>query len=88
MLGYHPFTEDTCNGENRPMDLTWWGSPKHEYWHDFILHMERENLFNKDEETLEKLDEVYAYLLNKSEVIDSRKASVSRIAGTLYMQLE
>lgn len=24
MPGYHPFTEDTCNGKNRPMDLTWW----------------------------------------------------------------
>jgi hypothetical protein len=125
------------------MDLTWWGSFRNEYWHDFVLHMERENLFKKDEETLEKLfcdrestpenvigimnvrskdridqllrvakatckietalivfktcstgknqpyfDEVYAYLLNKSEVIDSRKAFVSEIAGTLYMQLD
>jgi hypothetical protein len=57
MLGYHPFTEDTCNGTYRPMDLTWWGyyNPADEYWYDFILHMERENLFNKDEETMEKL---------------------------------
>lgn len=55
MLGFHPFTEDTCNGTYRPMDLTWWGNYDNEYWHDFVLHLERENLFNKDEETLEKL---------------------------------
>lgn len=55
MLGYLPFTEDTCGGENRPMDLTWWGSYDGEYWHDLILHLERENLFPKDQETLDKL---------------------------------
>lgn len=55
MLGYHPFTEGTCNGKNRAMDLTWWGSFDNDYWHDFILHLERENLFKKDEETLDKL---------------------------------
>jgi hypothetical protein len=37
------------------MDLTWWGSYEDGYWHDFILHLERENLFKKDEETLDKL---------------------------------
>jgi hypothetical protein len=142
MLGYHPFTEDTCDGTYRPMDLTWWGNYDDEYWHDFVLHLERENLFNKDEETLDKLfcdreyipknvigimnvrnkekiaelvkiskatckinntllvfkttssgknqpyfDEVHAYLLNKSEVVMTKKASVSDIVGTLYMQL-
>lgn len=57
MLGYHPFTEDTCNGIYRPMDLTWWGDydSTDGYWNDFVLHLERENLFNKDVETLEKL---------------------------------
>lgn len=57
MLGYHPFTEDTCNGTYRPMDLTWWGDydSTNGYWNDFVLHLERENLFNKDVETLEKL---------------------------------
>lgn len=57
MLGYHPYTEDTCNGANRPMDLTWWGDydSANEYWHEFILHLERENLFDKDVATLEKL---------------------------------
>ncbi|KUP22073.1 hypothetical protein [Paenibacillus sp. DMB5] len=143
MLGYHSFTEDTCNGQNRPMDLTWWDNDDGEYWQDFILHLERENLFKKDEETLEKIltsreyvpnnaigimnvlnrnrinelvsiaiatceipnvllvfktnstgrqqqyfDEVYAYLLNKSKVVEQKKALVSDIAGTLYMQLE
>jgi len=55
MLGYYPFTEDTCNGSNRAMDLTWWDNYDGEYWHDFILHLERENYFYKDFETLEKL---------------------------------
>jgi hypothetical protein len=57
MLGFDPFTEDTCNGTYRPMDLTWWGNYNHadEYWYDFVLHLERENLFSKDEETLDKL---------------------------------
>jgi len=55
MLGYYPFTEDTCNGSVRPMDLSWWGSFDGEYWHDLVLHLERENWFKKDEETLDKL---------------------------------
>lgn len=55
MLGYHPFSEDTYNGKNRPMDLTWWDNYDEEYWHDLILHLERENLFDKDEVTLDKL---------------------------------
>lgn len=55
MLGYHPFTEDTCDGTSRSMDLSWWGKYDNDYWHDLILHTERENLFSKDEETLEKL---------------------------------
>jgi hypothetical protein len=37
------------------MDLSWWGSFDGEYWHDLVLHLERENLFKKDEETLDKL---------------------------------
>ncbi|WP_143469662.1 hypothetical protein [Lentibacillus sediminis] len=37
------------------MDLSWWGSYDNEYWYDLILHLERENLYNKDEETLDKL---------------------------------
>ncbi|AYF04916.1 hypothetical protein bcgnr5378_13690 [Bacillus cereus] len=143
MLGYYPFTEDTCNGSYRPMDLTWWDNCDGEYWYDFVLHLERENLFKKDVETLEKLfdereqvpqntigiinvrngdrvrelvkvaqkmckvdnallifrtnssdnkksylDEVHAYLLNKSSIIDNKKVSVIVIADTLYMNFE
>ncbi|WP_309119915.1 hypothetical protein [Paenibacillus sp.] len=144
MLGYYPFTEDTCNGKRRAMDLTWWGSYSYEedYWHDFVLHLERENYFKKDEETLDKLfadeeptprhaigilnvrngaradellkraksmcrldeallvfrtyssgkkqpyfDEVLAYRLRKSKVVDERRASVTSIEGTLFMKL-
>lgn len=140
MLGYFPFTEDTCNGENRPMDLTWWDNFDGEFWNDFVLHLERENYFNKDEETLEKIfcereytpsniigimnvrnherieelislsklmcksdnallifkttssgknqeyfDEIYAYLLKKTEIIAIKTAYVTDIFGTLNM---
>jgi len=37
------------------MDLSWWGNYDDDYWHDLILHVERENYYNKDEETLKKL---------------------------------
>jgi hypothetical protein len=37
------------------MDLSWWGDYDGEYWHDLILHLERVNLFDKDEITLDKL---------------------------------
>lgn len=55
MLGYHPFTEDTSSSTRRPMDLSWWGYYEDGYWYGLILHLERENLYKKDEETLEKL---------------------------------
>lgn len=55
MLGYSSFTEDTFDGTNRPMDLTWWDNYDGTYWNDFVLHLERENLFKKDKETLQKL---------------------------------
>ncbi|MDQ1002630.1 hypothetical protein QFZ28_003030 [Neobacillus niacini] len=55
MLGFLPYTEDTCNGKYRAMDMTWWDNFDGDYWHDFILHLERENNFKKDLETLEKL---------------------------------
>jgi hypothetical protein len=55
MIGYLPFTEDTCNGTYRAMDMTWWDRFDGDYWHDFVLHLERENVFKKDVETLEKL---------------------------------
>lgn len=141
MLGYYPFTEDTCNGTYRPMDLTWWDNFDGDYWNEFILHLERENFFKKDIETLEKLfdkreytpqnvigiinvpnkdrmdelitlakmicqienallvfrtnspnnrsgyfDEVYAFLLNNKDIVDRKKATVSEIAGILFMQ--
>jgi hypothetical protein len=55
MLGYHAFTEDTCDGTYRPMDLTWWDDLDGEGWNRLVLHLERENTFHKDEETLKKL---------------------------------
>lgn len=55
MLGYLPYTEDTAGSTCRPMDLSWWGEYDGEFWYDLILHLERENLFDKDEVTLDKL---------------------------------
>ncbi|WLV25856.1 hypothetical protein QR721_06545 [Aciduricibacillus chroicocephali] len=113
-------------------------------WNTLVLHLERENLFRKDYETLEKLfvereaiipehvigimnvksiermqeliylaqqmckienvllvfrtpssgkynglcDEVYAYLLNNKNVIDTKVAYISEISGLLYMFYE
>ena len=143
MLGYYPFTEDTCDGTYRPMDLTWWGNHDDDYWHDFVLHLERENFYQKDEETLEKLfaereviptnaigiinvphkeridyllqimekfskvknsllifkttstgknqiyfDEVYAYHFKDNKLDKEKKATISEVSGTLFMQLE
>lgn len=134
MLGYHPFTEDTCDGKKRD-------NYDGEYWHDLILHLERENLFDKDEGTLDKLfcdrefspknairimnvrnreridelvkiakatckvenallvfrttssgksqaffDELHAYTFNKNRDKDFKKAHISEIGGTLFMQ--
>jgi hypothetical protein len=140
MLGYCPFTEDNCRGINRPMDLTWWDGEDADSWNDFILHLERENSFGKDLETLEKLfmeselvpynvigimnvknherieqllgaakvmckvenallifrtnskentkgyfDEVHAYLLRTDQILNTKFAYVSEVAGTFFM---
>ncbi len=53
-MGYESFTEDS-SGSSRAMDLSWWGKGHGEYWGDLVLHLERENLWKKDEETLQKL---------------------------------
>lgn len=55
MLGYYAFTEDTVDGGNRAMDLSWWDNFDGESWNDLVLHLERENYYYKDEETLDKL---------------------------------
>ncbi|MCB0193667.1 MAG: hypothetical protein KDJ65_17095 [Anaerolineae bacterium] len=51
---YESFTED-MTGSLRLMDLSWWDNYSNGYWHNLVLHLERENLWNKDEETLLKL---------------------------------
>ncbi len=53
-MGYESFTEDTT-GPSRRMDLSWWGGLRDGYWHNLVLHLERENLWKKDKETLLKL---------------------------------
>ncbi|MCY6354382.1 hypothetical protein [Clostridium sp. ZS2-4] len=62
MLGYFSFVEDTKPnkdyGRSRPMDLAWWKSDERidkECFTKLVLHLERENLWNKDIETLDKL---------------------------------
>lgn len=78
MLGYFPFTEDTCNGSYRPMDLTWWDNYDGEYWYNFILHLERENLFKKDYETLEKL-------FDKREMVPENVIGIITVPNTYRM---
>ncbi|MGZ9583720.1 hypothetical protein [Paenibacillus marinisediminis] len=69
-LGYYSFFEDSkpdlLKGRSRPMDLAWWKwdarENKEEYLY-LVLHLERENLFHKAYDTLDKLfsasDEYY-----------------------------
>ncbi|BCG60795.1 hypothetical protein [Paenibacillus sp. URB8-2] len=62
MLGLFSFVEDTKPnldyGRSRPMDLSWWKwderIDKENYLY-VVLHLERENLFKKDIETIDKL---------------------------------
>lgn len=62
MLGFHVYVEDSkpdkSKGRSRPMDLAWWRWDERinkEHYVGLILHLERENLWNKDVETIEKL---------------------------------
>ncbi|MFB5086043.1 hypothetical protein PGC35_02290 [Psychrobacillus sp. PGGUH221] len=62
MLGFDSFVEDSkfdkLKGRSRPMDLSWWKWDKRydeENFHYLALHLERENVCIKDEETIEKL---------------------------------
>lgn len=60
MLGYWTFTEDKADGTSRAMDLSWWDNfveneNGNKEWKDLILHLERENFYKKDIETINKL---------------------------------
>ncbi|MHA2402334.1 MAG: hypothetical protein ACXADH_05020 [Candidatus Kariarchaeaceae archaeon] len=57
VLGFDIFTEDTIDGTQRAMDLTWWGDfdAERDEWQTLILHLERENYYKKAEDTLDKL---------------------------------
>ena len=62
MLGFDSFVEDAkfdkVRGRSRPMDLAWWKwderIDKENYVH-LAMHLERESLPNKDEDTIDKL---------------------------------
>lgn len=61
-LGFFSFVEDTKPnydyGRSRPMDLSWWKWDERvssEYFTNLVLHLERENQYDKDFETIEKL---------------------------------
>ncbi|MFF2753525.1 hypothetical protein ACFVR1_07155 [Psychrobacillus sp. NPDC058041] len=62
MLGFDVFVEDSkfdkLLGCSRPMDLSWWKWDKRFDAENFLypaLHLEREYIWSKDEETIEKL---------------------------------
>ncbi|WP_175638332.1 hypothetical protein [Metabacillus schmidteae] len=62
MLGFDAFVEDSkfdrIKGRSRPMDLSWWKWDARKDKENFIylaLHLERENVWNKDVDTIEKL---------------------------------
>ncbi|MGJ9457416.1 hypothetical protein [Oceanobacillus sp. CF4.6] len=61
-LGFHAFIEDSkfdrLKGRSRPMDLSWWKWDQREdkvNYQYLALHLERESLWRKDVETIEKL---------------------------------
>lgn len=62
MLGFDAFVEDSkfdkLKGRSRPMDLSWWKWDARFDIENFLylaLHLERENVWNKDVETIAKL---------------------------------
>ncbi|CAH0345174.1 hypothetical protein [Bacillus sp. CECT 9360] len=62
MLGFDTFIEDSkfdkVKGRSRPMDLAWWKYDvrySDEQYQYLALHLERENVWNKDVDTIEKL---------------------------------
>lgn len=62
MLGFDAFVEDSkfdkIKKRSRPMDLAWWKFDARYDKESFLylaLHLERENVWNKDVETIEKL---------------------------------
>jgi len=62
MLGFEVFVEDSkfdkSKGRSRPMDLSWWKWDARfddEHFLYLALHLERENLWSKDVDTIEKL---------------------------------
>ena len=62
MLGFDSFVEDSkfdkTKGRSRPMDLSWWkwdARLDDEHFIYLALHLERENVWSKDVETIEKL---------------------------------
>ncbi|CEG26368.1 hypothetical protein [Bacillus sp. B-jedd] len=62
MLGFDSFVEDSkfdkIKNRSRPMDLAWWrwdSLGDMEHYDHLALHLERENSFNKDLDTIDKL---------------------------------
>lgn len=62
MLGFDAYIEDSkfdkTKGRSRPMDLSWWkwdARVDDQYFLYLALHLERENSWSKDVETIEKL---------------------------------
>jgi hypothetical protein len=62
MLGFDAFVEDSkfdkSKGRSRPMDLSWWKRDARlddEHFIYLALHLERENVWSKDVDTIEKL---------------------------------
>lgn len=62
MLGFDAYIEDSkfdkTKERSRPMDLSWWkwdARVDDQYFLYLALHLERENSWSKDVETIEKL---------------------------------
>lgn len=85
MLGYDAFIEDSkhdkLKGRSRPMDLALWKWDQRidsENYVGLVLHLERENQWNKDVETIEKLfsetdDEFIPYNVIGIQYVESKE---------------
>ncbi|MDL4842683.1 hypothetical protein [Aquibacillus rhizosphaerae] len=62
MVGYQPYTMDTCDEIYGTMGLTWWDNNTNIHWNDFVLQVEREYIVENDQITLEKLFSERTYI--------------------------
>ena len=79
LLGFDAFIEDSkfdcLKGRSRPMDLSWWKWDARfddEYFLYLALHLERENVWEKDVDTIQKSNALMIYRYYDAEINSER----------------